>query len=157
MNPILFLDFDGVLNSGTYMYKDNILTPSMVSDLDVSIDPVAVQRLNTIIAKTNCSVVISSSWRIAYKLKHIRHILNRYGFTGNIIGATPRFGWQPRGNEIQSWIDSQNVKPTSICILDDSSDMTHLSHYLVQTTWADGLQDVHVKLAIAMLEEHHDF
>ena len=57
---------------------------------------------------------------------------------------------QPRGLEIQAWMDSRNVKTEDVVILDDDADMAHLSHRLIRTSFNTGLTSGHVDAAIAL-------
>lgn len=118
---------------------------------DAGIDIKAVAILNRIIQATDAEVVISSSWRIATSLEAITKLLNKKGFVGNVIGSTPILGLR-RGLEIQAWIDARVPSPDSTwAILDDDSDMEHLQHLLVKTTFQKGLQVKHVRPTIKLL------
>ena len=60
---IVFLDFDGVLNSHAYF---NARTEKFEDVGEAGeLDPTAVERLNRIIDATGALVVVSSSWRYA--------------------------------------------------------------------------------------------
>ena len=137
---ILFLDIDGVLNSTDYM--KNRETEGILG-----MDPQAVALLIDIIHKTDCKIVVSSSWRIIglgpgslyrsclKKCDPARTVLKA------TIGHTPSCSGDNktrRGNEIQRWMDTQDFKGTFV-IVDDGSDMGHLMGHLVQTTFQHGL------------------
>jgi hypothetical protein len=135
---IIFLDIDGVLNSELY-YKSERTKPDgevLIDPRDAwrcnDIDPLSVSYLNEIIDKTGAKVVISSTWR-HLGIEKLQFILGNRGFTGEIIGLTPR-GCEGcvRGNEILGWVRSN--KPligddyhdfNSYVILDDDSDMLY--------------------------------
>lgn len=146
MERLIFLDFDGVLNSGIY------LRGLPARDVPVNdIDPVAVARLNRIIeAVPGTSVVISSTWRQLYRQADLRGFLNARGFRGEMIGVTPYLGTE-RGIEIASFLNGLDERPIGIAILDDSGDMAHLTPYLVDTDFEWGLCEEHVGRAIDML------
>jgi hypothetical protein len=147
MRSVLFLDFDGVLNSDAFLHPKGI----KVRFAD-ELDPKAIERLNQIVKRTGCDVVISSSWRYGHTKEELEKILKECGYTGTICDVTP-LCWDgaTRGREIQIWIASQTEKPKHICILDDYADMDHLADKLVRTTWAHGLQDVHIELCVKKL------
>jgi predicted dehydrogenase len=153
---VIFLDFDGVLNSDSFFRaNDGRYVPG-------ALDPGAVARLTALVARTGAKVVIASTWRLDYTLERIREILAKHGFVGEVIGVTPsiqrvdedegcivRHG--PRGLEIQAWIDAQPEPVEAFVILDDQRDMEHLLPRLVCTDFATGLLDAHVEDAFARL------
>lgn len=157
---VLFLDFDGVLNSADYMkHRRTIRRPS-----GHAIDAPTIPRLNAIIARTGAKVVVSSSWRHGLDAKRLGEILALHGFTGEVIGTTPDCA-EPfvlsthgivrateRGYEIQAWLDL-HPEVTCFAIVDDDSDMVHLAHRHVQTTWAMGMLDEHVERLVALLTD----
>jgi HAD domain in Swiss Army Knife RNA repair proteins len=153
---ILFLDIDGVLNSADYM-KNRRTIPRPTPH---SIDAPTIPRLNAIIERTGAKVVVSSTWRMGRDKHDLQSILRAHGFIGEIIGCTPiGYGSMPsgvlvtdcvRGHEIQAWLD-EHSDVTTFAIVDDNSDMAHLTHRLVQTTWSYGLLDEHVERLVQML------
>jgi hypothetical protein len=149
---VIFLDFDGVLNSSNWAHS----FPDRCPSGDDMIDPIAVGRLNKIVEATGAHVVVSSVWRKCrrYPRTELQEILNRFGFKGTVLGITPSSKSGIRGGEIQEWIDTYNRHElTSFVIIDDSSDMAHLMHKLVRTEYLAGLQDHHVTAAIEMLNK----
>jgi len=148
---ILFLDMDGVLNSA-HWFRTRPNEPIMGArdELYINIDPTAVIRLNVIMYKTKCKLVLSSTWRSLESIAMIGAALRLRGLATPLLGITPSLG-NPRGKEIQAWLDLAGSDVESFVILDDSDDMVHLSHRLVQTSFEEGLQDEHVKRAVGML------
>lgn len=132
MEKIIFLDFDGVLNSTKWYCKKN--RPKS------NFDPNAIKLLNYIIDKTNAKIVLSTSWRFD---NNIYDLCKNIGIKGEIIGITPSlkfFGsaenisadYICRGNEIAAWlINYIKSQKLNIChweypfyvILDDDCDM----------------------------------
>ena len=160
----IFIDIDGVPNNREF-FRTSVGAP------DDAIDPAAIERLSRIVRATGAEVVVSSTWRCGKSVDDLTETLRRAGFVGVVRDKTPDFLPDPaavRGDEIQSWLDDYAQKVSeclsdwaktkyavgSFVILDDDSDMVHLSHRLVQTSFATGLLDEHVKKAIAMLMEH---
>lgn len=108
-NKILFLDIDGVL----CLPEDNY----------EKLNERAVQRLELIVMRTYCKIVVSSSWRCG-DLELTKKSLIEKGFTpflaNEIIGETIRAYHQTikgshlavcRGNEIKTWVDRNLVYP----------------------------------------------
>ena len=166
---VVFLDFDGVLNSLAYIKARG--RASVPGDPAHSIDPAAIAYLNEIVQRSGAVVVISSSWREMMPLDGLRQLLARRGFVGMIVGKTPSLSSMPRipsaagkliappegvdiaferGHEIQAWIDVHGPVE-SFVILDDHNDMVHLMSRLVQTHYDDGLQARHIPRALSLL------
>ncbi len=152
---IIFLDFDGVLNSGPFIWsadKDDGRTIG-------HIDPKAVQLLNNLIKTTGAKVVVSSAWRILHTDEELQGFLNHHGFIGEIIGSTPRHttladgSYGVRGDQIQEWLTMCDKEVESFVIFDDDSDMSHLKHKFVQTKFMIGLTEEHIEAAIEILNE----
>jgi hypothetical protein len=148
---ILFLDIDGVLNSAKYL--NNL--PSPIVRPDMLLDPVAISRLNQITDATGAHIVVSSDWRLGYvhQVAELRGCLSRYGITGKVLHMTP-VNDDTRGQQIQQWLDTTPRQIDAYVILDDkdTDDMTSMKNF-IQTTFKDGLQDVHVQQAIAILNK----
>jgi hypothetical protein len=149
---VLFLDLDGVLNRRRHFSS---LPPDRTAsevEYDNSFDRACVARLNAIVERTGCHVVISSTWRLLNSQGKIARCLRRHGFAHErrIIGVTPDLPHRVRGHEIQAWLDA-HPGVTAYAILDDNSDMAHLLPRLVQTSFDTGLQDEHVETVVRML------
>jgi len=144
MSKILFLDIDGVLKSFDDMYsrlylwkKDSTNIKHKTRDeFGELFDERCVRWLEYIIEKTDCKIVISSSWR-HNGLKAIQLMWELRDLPGEVIDTTPNStdpdiinlyastnNEADRGYEIQEWIDIN--KPEKYCIVDDENDM--LSH-----------------------------
>jgi hypothetical protein len=176
---VVFLDVDGVLNSGEFLKGRHFDPDPAKSDdwyveaLRLSyIDPKAIARLNRITDATGAKIVVSSSWRHYFIWgKGLKEFFAKAGVKAEILGRTftdpddvrktlHRFGvWYDRvfrGHEIHAWIvdwndqeDEDDVE--SIAILDDGTDMEYLSHRLVNTQFEVGLTDADADTAIALL------
>lgn len=158
---VLFLDFDGVLNSDPYWHSIGLYgrrVPKRKEEL--ALDPIAVARLNRILAATGAVVVISSSWRSGRSIDRLRYLLGARGFQGSVVDTLPDWSKpelallymaKERGDEICDWLE-RHPEVTAFVALDDASDMGAVQGRLVQTTMAQGLADRDVALAIAILE-----
>ncbi len=145
---VVFLDIDGVLVTG-------------FSSSGNSASPECVTALNHITNSTGAKIVVSSTWRWMGMDKVLEHLL-QWGVTGEIIGATPTMesripnghivlDGQPRGIEIQSWLDSN--PHSRFVILDDMTDMEHLAPFLINTAFERGLTMKDANEAIRILQE----
>jgi hypothetical protein len=146
---VIFLDFDGVLNSRDWCQRNEHLLANQSLLMHRDLDREAVGRVNRIVEATGAVVVVSSTWRLLNPLPVLKNILAAHGFTGEVLDVTPRLS-RRRGHEIAAWLNSHGPVEGFV-IIDDDSDMEHLLHKLVQTSWESGLQDEHVERAVKEL------
>jgi hypothetical protein len=148
---IVFLDFDGVLNSHVFLTES---VRDREGEWDGNehkmLDPKAVSRVNAVLERTGARVVISSSWRHGWPIERLKEILTAAGFVGEVIDYTPRYG-KDRGHEIDEWLQDHDEGHDPFVILDDDSDMSHMTKHLVKTAFAHGILDIHVEEAIERL------
>lgn len=163
---VIFLDFDGVLNTATYRawWRRN---PALRIP-DAELCPALVANVNHIIAETGAKVVLSTAWRTYTHLRpHLVDYLRSAGFEGTVIGMTPDFTEEvarnpyrtddgglihaTRGMEIKAWLDD-HPEVASYVVLEDSEDMTPLpADRIVWTTDRDGLTQDRAQKAIEIL------
>lgn len=148
MQPILFLDIDGVLNSEAYFARKRSRGITIISSRPELIDPEAVKHLNRIARETRCLTVLSSSWRL-HHLGDVIEWLKERGDLNGLFGATPRTP-STRAGQIQAWLDSWDRRAT-YAILDDEPDLdTHPGRW-VACSYADGLTAEKADEAIRLL------
>lgn len=147
---VIFLDFDGVLNSDE-LFNANPARGHRIGLWYEQLDPFAVARLNTIVALTGAEVVVSSSWRYVYNIEGLQSTLNDAGFVGTVVDVTPKRPDSHRGAEINDWLDAQSKRPEAFVLLDDDTKTEPLCDHHVLTLMADGLQDRHVERAVRIL------
>ncbi len=159
---LVFLDFDGVLNSRAYMIQRS---EQGCKAGVLGIDPAAVTHLNRLVRAASAEVVVSSTWRHNRDREQLQGVLNEAGFVGSVRGRTPRwlhktpggiYAAGTRGDEIQAWLDAApdyGVDVESFVIIDDDSDMAHLASRLVKTAFETGLTDADVDRALGVLTE----
>lgn len=151
---IVFLDFDGVLNSERYVRNSEGFGPA--------IDPSRMILLKQIIDATGAKIVLSTSWREHWSPNInecdkmgilINDIFKQHGL--EIFSKTPKLCIS-RELEIKLWLDSHtNIE--NFVILDDMvlSD-THLNgHFIKTSNYINGLDQTDVQSAIAILNSEH--
>ena len=152
---VIFLDFDGVLNSAQY---DKIRDVSSNTNLDETRMPL----LKQIVDATGAVIVLSTSWRSHWSKKEsectpiggwINATFAKYGMA--IYDKTPQLSFQAgRQKEILSWLEYPPERVDSYVILDDDGlGWGKLSDRLIKTSphIGKGLEEEHVQKAIAIL------
>jgi len=134
---VVFLDFDGVLNSERFSQACNRDPALSLGAGSLGIDAKAVALLNRIIARTAAHLVVSSSWRRQRSLIHLREELTGRGLQGHVLGVTPLGGGLGRGGEIRAWLEEHAVE--GFVVLDDLPPSSGLEPRWVQTDPLHGL------------------
>lgn len=154
---VVFLDFDGVLNSTTFHEASGKRQQpnSLPSKLSMEwwaegVDPEAVARLNGLLKRTGAKVVVSSSWRLGTDERWLQRVLEMRGFEGEVIGKTERWVERDRSYEIQRWLATTRVE--GFVILDDDGGADIAGHF-VRTDFNAGLTDEDVERAVKVLGE----
>lgn len=134
IQPILFLDIDGVLNVAGSKSRE------------------PTEQLHRVIRETNTRIVLSSMWRKMGLTTALTEIRNQLGYTGpNFIGATPDLKGAPRGQEIAAWLASSPNPVGCWAVVDDDPDMPFVRHRFVQTNPRIGLDEVAADRLIELL------
>jgi hypothetical protein len=150
---IVFLDFDGVLNSRALVERS--ATP-YAPGIELLADD-AVARVERLCVDAGASIVVSSTWRLTFDRAALQEMLRAKGLaTTTILDITPMIPHKRgRGQEIQLWLDTapraRGFPVEGLVILDDEPDMLHLTPWLVLSSFETGLTDAHVALAMSVL------
>lgn len=133
----LFLDIDGVLNTGCYQ-ESLIGSGQSITDEDGALfDPNAVENLRTIIDETSAKIVLTSTWRMD-GIDAMREMWKRRKMPSYVYAITPhsitRFAdidtkdeWSKRaigsrGMEVNEWLHRNSKGTNAYAIVDDESD-----------------------------------
>lgn len=139
---VIFLDFDGVLNSRQSAHfwlnrRDQStweaeMYPSWSGTLKEYIAmefcPIALSNVEELVRRVpEVKIVVSSTWRLNETVDSLKKILSPSKLVSNaIIDVTPAFRGEVvgdvRGREIQHWLDT-HLGVTNYVIIDDDSDM----------------------------------
>ena len=133
----LFLDIDGVLNTGQYRDALKESGKRFFDDDGALFDPDAVSNLRSIIDKTSAKIVLTSTWRLD-GIEAVRDMWKRRRMPSDIMGITPhsitRFAdidthdeWSKhaigsRGMEVNEWLRRNAKGSNAYAILDDEDD-----------------------------------
>lgn len=154
MLPVIFLDFDGVINTAAHcdlMGRD-------------SLSYKMIDNLNLIINATKADIVVSSDWRDGMSVDELNNHLKKFGCHGKVIDKTVSISdltgldkdhplmqlWMStRPKQIKAWLKDH---PTDkYVVLDDMN----LSGYIPNFIHIDGkvgLTDYDASLAISYLK-----
>lgn len=151
---VVFLDFDGVLNSNPFLESrvqrgvryEGLSTEWWVDQLD----PDAVRLLNELLERTGAKVVVSSSWRVGAGRDWLQMVLERRGFQGDVIGVTEYYGGYDRSYEIADYLNTHTV--SEFVVLDDNDDARVAGHFVL-TDSEKGLTARDVETAVRILGE----
>lgn len=150
--PIVFLDFDGVVET-IYWYEtpEGLRMHNFSGHTELN-NKQAIGWLNELYNKIPYNVVISSTWRMSMTVDKLQKLLINSGFNKNIkvIGKTDVL-YQPRGLEIEKWLEDNHFKGKFI-IIDDDSDMCHLMGNLIRTDCQLGFTIYDYQKALNMLK-----
>lgn len=126
-SSIIFLDFDGVLNTEQYQAR---LAVDGKPNKDVwgpLFDSRAVGNLRKIIESTGAEIVISSSWRYIHRLGSLRMMWEVRELPGEILDTLPCGAtYISRGEDIECWLN-QHGRPNYV-IIDDLNDFYPSQH-----------------------------
>jgi len=147
---VIFLDFDGVLNSEKYVRNS--------SEYGVVIDPTRMRLLKQIIDETGANIVLSTSWREHWETnsfecndtgKQINAIFDEYGL--KISDKTPKLHLR-REQEIQEWLN-EHPEVENYVVLDDMFLGAEFleGHFVKTSNCFNGLDETDVKRTIEIL------
>ena len=151
---IIFLDFDGVMDTA---YYDHVLHKEGKPGNDMYgaiFDPYCVQNLKRIIDETGAHIVVSSSWKYGMSYKDFLDMWEYRGLPGFVTDVTPTpLERNNRGDEIDAWLNECRTEVQYV-ILDDLRADNFNEHQLprflkVNPIW--GLDEDTAERAIAIL------
>ena len=147
---VIFLDFDGVLNSEKYIRS--------CGHYGVAIDSSRMVLLKQIVDATDAVIVLSTSWREHWDSNkyycdetglEINSIFNEFGL--EIFSKTPNLG-SNREQEIKMWLDEHNDMENFVVLDDAFLSADYLNGHFVKTSnYRNGIDEKNVKEAIGIL------
>lgn len=147
---VIFLDFDGVLNSAKYL--------AACGEFGVVIDPARMVFLKRIVDATAAKIVLTTSWREYWSAgtedptgKKIREIFRSYDL--QIFDKTPMLHTR-REEEIRAWLTGHPEVENFVVLDDRLLGGDFLSGHFVKTSnHFDGLDAEDAEKAISILKE----
>ena len=163
---VIFLDIDGVLNTGWWYTQMDRNTPK--DKYGYAFDPNAVANLKKIIDETGADIVISSSWK-SFGFSELEDMWQDRGLPGKLIGITPNSVsdemllnadldhmelFSIRGMEIKEWLTKHGKRVSQYAIIDDMNNMLpEQQPYFIQTNSEVGITDEDAERAISILSK----
>ena len=164
MSKIVFLDIDGVLNTGWWYSQMDRNTPK--DKYGYAFDPRSVANLKKIVDETGADIVISSSWK-SFGLSELEDMWQDRGLPGKLIGITPNSVsdemllnadldhmeiFSVREMEIKEWLDKHGKKVSHYVIIDDMDNfLPEQKSHFVLTDPEVGITDEDADKAIKIL------
>ena len=152
---IIFLDFDGVLDTAFYdSYLEQHNMPSCDESGRPIFDPVCIGYLKQIVETTNAQIVVSSDWKYYDSLEDLRKMWESRQMYGNLFDVAPNLKIS-RGAEICGWINGK-ANISNYVIIDDlgfENFNEDQLDYLVTVNPFYGIDDVICQRAIEILNK----
>lgn len=153
MNKIIFLDFDGVLNTEHYQDLLQYQGKPWQDEYGAFFDPKAVKQLKRIIDATDADIVVESSWKYL-GLDAMKELWEVRNLPGTIIDITPSLLGKNKGVEIASWLSKYAKQDIRYVIIDDEYVIldSQLPHFILTNPY-EGITEEQANRAISMLNE----
>lgn len=155
-NKIIFLDFDGVMDTESY---DSYLVNNNIPNVDEYgpvFDPMCVKALESILNATGAQIVVSSTWKEFMTLEKIREMWKKRNLSGYILDVTLNVNPHFRGDEINAWLESQEEECLYAIIDDmDASQFTEeqLSYFVQANPWCGMDEETEQRVLYIMRHE----
>ena len=162
---VIFLDIDGVLNTGWWYTQMDRNTPK--DKYGYAFDPNSVANLKKIIDETGADIVISSSWK-SFGLSELEEMWQDRGLPGKLIGITPNSVsdemllnadldhmelFSIRGMEIKEWLTNHGKRVSNYVIIDDMDNMlSEQKPHFVRTNSEVGITNEDAEKAIEIIK-----
>lgn len=157
MRKIIFLDFDGVLNTEHYQALLQFQGKLRQDKHGAFFDLAAVRQLKRIIDATSADLVIESSWK-SLGLGEMQALWRVCNLPGRVIDITPSLGRNAcKGEEIAAWLAKNATPDTRYAIIDDEYVVlaSQIPHF-IWTNPYEGLTKDQVDRAISMLTDDYN-
>lgn len=169
MKKVLFLDFDGVLNTEKYQAELRLADKSDWDDFGQLFDPEAVENLKMVLdAVPGVLLVINSSWKLE-GLNTMKAMWKARELPGSIHSVTPDYVpdllnidldncenivlLSGKGNEVKQWLSMNAPEGCSYVIFDDVPDfLPEQEEHLIRVNPITGITMEDAVKAISLLQ-----
>lgn len=119
---IVFLDFDGVLDTASYdMYLVRNGLPECDEKGRPVFDPRCIENLKQIVDSTNADIVVTSDWKYIDSYEDLLEMWRIRCMPGFMTDLTPNVS-KHRGDEIARWLNECDVECNYVIIDDLNSE-----------------------------------
>ena len=152
MRKIIFLDFDGVLNTEYYQGLLQFQGKQWQDQYGAFFDPRAVRQLKRVIDATGADIVVESSWKYL-GLEAMQELWRVRNLPRRVIDITPSLtGNASKGEEIAAWLSEYATPDTRYVIIDDEYVVLDSQiPYLIWTNPYEGLTEEQANRAMLIL------
>lgn len=152
MRRIIFLDFDGVLNTEYYQGLLQFQGKQWQDQYGAFFDPRAVRQLKRIIDATGADIVVESSWKYL-GLEAMRELWMVRNLPGKVMDITPSLTDNAsKGEEIAAWLSEHAMSDARYVIIDDEYVVLDTQiPYFILTNPYEGLTEEQANRAISIL------
>lgn len=152
MRRIIFLDFDGVLNTEYYQGLLQFQGKQWQDQHGAFFDPRAVQQLKRVIDATGADIVVESSWKYL-GLEAMQELWRVRNLPGKVIDITPSLTDNAsKGEEIAAWLSEHATPDTRYVIIDDEYVALDAQiPFFIWTNPYEGLTEEQANRAISIL------
>ena len=152
MRKIIFLDFDGVLNTEYYQGLLQFQGKQWQDQYGAFFDPRAVRQLKRVIDTTGADIVVESSWKYL-GLEAMQELWRVRDLPGRVIDITPSLtGNASKGEEIAAWLSEYAMPDARYVIIDDEYVVLDTQiPYFIWTNPYEGLTEEQANRAISIL------
>ena len=152
MRRIIFLDFDGVLNTEYYQGLLQFQGEQWQDQYGAFFDPRAVRQLKRVIDTTGADIVVESSWKYL-GLEAMQELWRVRNLPGRVIDITPSLTDNAsKGEEIAAWLSEYATPDTRYVIIDDEYVVLDTQiPYFILTNPYEGLTEEQANRAISIL------
>lgn len=146
---VLFLDFDGVINTYYWEEHDGVWECHINNECDGKVNNrQAMCWLNELCKQQHLSIVVTSTWRKSFTEEEIELVLRESGLDEEIpvMGVTTVIGEQyARGKEIRLFLKEHPEIEKMVILDDDSYDMYEFLPYVAKcnTYHGFGIPELH--------------
>ena len=152
MRRIIFLDFDGVLNTEYYQGLLQFQDKQWQDQYGAFFDPRAVRQLKRVIDTTDADIVVESSWKYL-GLEAMQELWRVRDLPGRVIDITPSLtNNKNKGEGIAAWLSEHVTPDTRYVIIDDEYVVLDAQiPFFIWTNPYEGLTEEQANRAISIL------
>ena len=152
MRKIIFLDFDGVLNTEYYQGLLQFQGKQWQDEHGAFFDPKSVRQLKRIIDATGADIVVESSWKYL-GLEAMRELWRVRNLPGKVIDITPSLTDNAsKGEGIAAWLSEHAMSDARYVIIDDEYVVLDAQiPFFIWTNPYEGLTEEQANRAISIL------